>query len=178
MKQTKWFDKKFDFDSKQNTFPSTLKRLKETPQKLRAKIETVPYQILTLRFQGTWSIKQNLGHLIDLEELWQGRLTDFLEGKEELRPWDLENTKTRKGRHNRKDIEVLLSGFEAARRKTIKALEKLKEEDFLKTALHPRLKVPMRLMDLFFFVAEHDDHHFQRIGFVHELFDNETFTQH
>jgi len=175
MKQTKWFDKKFDFDYKQNTFPTTLKRLKETPQKLRTKIETIPYQILTLRFEGTWSIKQNLGHLSDLEELWQGRLSDFLEGKKELRPWDLENTKTRKGRHNRKDIEALLSDFEACRNQTIAALEELEEEDILKTALHPRLKVSMRVMDSFFFVAEHDKHHFDRIEFLHKLFDNETF---
>jgi hypothetical protein len=29
----------------------------------------------------------------------------------------------------------------------------------VRTALHPRLKRPMRLVDLCFFVAEHDDHH-------------------
>ncbi len=28
-----------------------------------------------------------------------------------------------------------------------------------KTALHPRLKTPMRLIDSLYFVAEHDDHH-------------------
>jgi predicted short-subunit dehydrogenase-like oxidoreductase (DUF2520 family) len=29
----------------------------------------------------------------------------------------------------------------------------------VRTSLHPRLKRPMRLIDLCFFVAEHDDHH-------------------
>jgi len=29
----------------------------------------------------------------------------------------------------------------------------------VKTAWHPRLKVRMRLVDLAYFVAEHDDHH-------------------
>jgi hypothetical protein len=31
--------------------------------------------------------------------------------------------------------------------------------DPLATAVHPRLKRPMRLIDLCFFIAEHDDHH-------------------
>jgi hypothetical protein len=31
------------------------------------------------------------------------------------------------------------------------------------SALHPRLKTPMRIIDLFLFVAEHDDHHLARI---------------
>jgi len=33
-----------------------------------------------------------------------------------------------------------------------------------KSALHPRLKTPMRTMDLFLFVAEHDDHHLAKIS--------------
>lgn len=31
------------------------------------------------------------------------------------------------------------------------------------TALHPRLRVPMNLVDHAFFVAEHDDYHLTRI---------------
>jgi hypothetical protein len=39
----------------------------------------------------------------------------------------------------------------------------LKEEDVFKFSLHPRLKTPMRTIDLFTFVAEHDDHHLAKI---------------
>ena len=39
----------------------------------------------------------------------------------------------------------------------------MKEQGVYKTALDPRLKKPMRTMDLFLFVAEHDDHHLARI---------------
>ena len=38
-------------------------------------------------------------------------------------------------------------------------LEPLDEQQLIKSALHPRLKTPMRISDLFLFVAEHDDHH-------------------
>ena len=35
--------------------------------------------------------------------------------------------------------------------------------DLARTALHPRLRQPMSVTDLCFFVAEHDDHHLQTI---------------
>jgi len=31
------------------------------------------------------------------------------------------------------------------------------------SSLHPRLKTPMRIVDLAYFVAEHDDHHIAAI---------------
>jgi hypothetical protein len=33
-----------------------------------------------------------------------------------------------------------------------------------RTALHPRLKTKIRVIDLAFFIAEHDDHHLARIS--------------
>jgi hypothetical protein len=39
----------------------------------------------------------------------------------------------------------------------------LKDDQLLNTALHPRLKIPMRIVDLAYFVAEHDDHHLATI---------------
>ena len=43
-------------------------------------------------------------------------------------------------------------------------LKKIDEETVFKSVLHPRLKTPMRTMDLFLFVVEHDDHHLARIS--------------
>jgi hypothetical protein len=42
--------------------------------------------------------------------------------------------------------------------------EKIDDDAFLKSSFHPRLKKPMRIVDLFLFVAEHDDHHLARIA--------------
>ncbi len=177
MKQSKWVNRAFSFDTPENAFPKTLDRLKQTPLQLRTKIKLIPSQIYTLRFEATWSIQQNIGHLFDLEELWQGRLVDILKGKEMMRAWDVENTKTKKARHNRKSMADILTWFEESRTQTIGSLKKLKEADLQKQSLHPRLKQPMRLMDLFFFVAEHDDHHLTRIDALCELFNNDTFKE-
>ena len=163
MKQEKWFNRKFDFASSQNIFPSIIERLSGTPARLEEKLASVPPEITTIKSDGAWSIKENIGHLTDLEPLWQGRLQDILDGKAELRAADLQNTKTNEADHNAQHIEKLLKNFRQARMQTISMMEQLTEEQIFRSALHPRLKVPMRMMDSFLFVAEHDDHHLARI---------------
>ena len=167
--QTKWFERKFDFRSTQNIFPSIVERLRGTPARLEEKFQLLPPHILTIKHEGTWSIAENIGHLIDLEDLWQGRLEDFIKGKEELRPADLQNTKTHNANHNAKPISELLASFRAVRMETVTMLENVDEKIVFRTALHPRLKTPMRMMDSFLFTAEHDDHHLARITEVAKL---------
>ena len=163
MKQTKWFDRKFDFGYTENIFPSILERLSGTPVRLEEKIGRLPPEILTARSEGAWSILENIGHLIDLEPLWAGRLDDFLANKAELRPADLQNTRTHEAGHNATPATELLKNFRQVREVTVARLIQLDEDAIVRTALHPRLKTPMRLMDAFLFVAEHDDHHLARI---------------
>ena len=163
MEQVKWFERNFDFNSEQNIFSSIIERLAGTPARLEEKFKNIPADILSVRFDGTWTIKENVGHLIDLEPLWQGRLDDILNGKTELRPTDLLNTKTSEANHDAISIEKLLNDFRKIRKQTVNNLEKLDEKQIFMSALHPRLKTPMRTMDLFLFVAEHDDHHLARI---------------
>lgn len=163
MKQIKWFDRNFDFQTDQNIFPSILERLLGTPIRLEDKVKSIAENKLSLKINGTWTIKENIGHLIDLEPLWQGRFEDIINGEKELRPTDLRNTQTDLANHNEKDIEDLLSQFRAIRNLTLSKLEDIDEETIFKFSLHPRLKTPMRTMDLFLFVAEHDDHHLARI---------------
>ena len=166
MEQTKWFDRKFDFGYTQNIFPSIVERLSGTPARLEEKIKFISPEILELQLNGSWSIKENIGHLTDLEPLWQGRLQDILNGETMLRAADLQNTKTNEANHNAMPVDVLLKDFREIRKRTLEMLDGLTEEQIFRTALHPRLKTPMRLMDSCLFVAEHDDHHLARITFI------------
>lgn len=163
MKQVQWFNRSFDFNSSQNIFPSIIERLSGTPARLEEKFIQIPVDITTIRVDGTWTIRENVGHLTDLEPLWQGRLEDILCGKPELRPTDLQNRMTSEANHNAVPIVELLHDFRQIRKQTVELLLPLTEEQVFKSALHPRLKTPMRTMDLFLFVAEHDDHHLARI---------------
>ena len=170
MKSTKWFDRKFNFDTQQNTFPSIIERLRGTPVRLEEKMRSIPTDLLPIKVDNTWSIKENIGHLTDLEPLWQGRLEDIMNGEKELRPTDLMNRKTDEAYHNEKSLNELLSSFRQIRTQTVAMLENLDGETIFKSALHPRLKTPMRTMDHFLFVAEHDDHHLARITELVKLF--------
>jgi uncharacterized damage-inducible protein DinB len=171
MQQTKWFERKFDFETKQNIFPSIVERLTDTPFRLEEKIKSINTFILEEKIDNTWSIKENIGHLFDLEPLWQGRFEDIKNGELELRPTDLQNSKTDLANHNQTDLEDLLNSFRAMRQHTIDLIANINEDLIFKSALHPRLKTPMRTQDLFLFVAEHDDHHLARITEIATYFE-------
>jgi len=169
MEPVKWFDRKFNFNTEQNIFPSIIERLVGTPARLEEKLRSISPESLNAKPDNTWSIKENIGHLIDLEPLWQGRFEDIVNGEKELRPTDLANRKTDLANHNNKSLEELLSSFRQIRMQTISLIENIDEETIFRHALHPRLKTPMCTMDLFLFVAEHDDHHLARITEISKL---------
>src|SRR6202007_1947604 len=100
MQQIKWFDRTFNFDTTQNIFPSVLERLSGTPLRLEEKFRSIAPSITTVSIDNTWTIKENLGHLADLESLWQGRLEDIISEAVELRAADLQNNKTKSANHN------------------------------------------------------------------------------
>lgn len=163
MQQIKWFERKFDFANNQNIFPSILERLRGTPVRLEDKVKAIAPELLTRQVDNTWSIKENIGHLSDLEPLWQQRLDDITAGRAELSPTDLQNARTTNANHNDVPLEELLRRFREVRTATVTLLEAIDEATVFRSALHPRLKTPMRTMDLFLFVADHDDHHLARI---------------
>lgn len=111
-----------------------------------------------------WSVKEHVGHLYDLEELWWKRLADFQQHKAELTPADPDNQKTKEAGHNEKTLEQLLEQFTIERQKILEAVYGLDEEMLARVAVHPRLQQPMRLVDSLYFVAEHDDHHISALS--------------
>jgi uncharacterized damage-inducible protein DinB len=112
---------------------------------------------------GTWSIKDHIGHLSDLETLHDGRIDDFLARKPELRAADMSNAKTNQARHSSKSTEQLIGQFRELRGNFIKRLSQLDAGTMQFISMHPRLKQPMRPVDMVFFTAEHDDHHLATI---------------
>lgn len=158
-----WFDRVFELGLPVEAFPDILERVRGTPARLEELLAGVDAAARVARPGNRWSIQENVGHLLDLEPLWAGRLDDLLGGVAELRPADLENRKTREANHNAAESGALLAAFRIARTDVVNRLESTAAADMAREALHPRLKQPMRIVDLFFFVAEHDDHHLARI---------------
>jgi hypothetical protein len=166
MESVQWLDRRFDFDHTENIFPAALERLRKMPLQLFQKINEIPTDYLSIRIGNRWSIKENIGHLTDLEPLGWLRLDEILLGREEMQPADPSNRKTEEADHNSRSSSYLLEEFAASRNQTLLLLENLGERDLFRSSRHPRLKTPMRIMDLSLFIAEHDDHHFDWIVFL------------
>jgi uncharacterized damage-inducible protein DinB len=159
MQKTEWFKRKFPLIEDNGILPSIIERLIGTPARVEEMISGLEPALLILKRDEKWTIKEQAGHLSDLEPLWFSRLGDLINGLPELSVADLTNQKTHTANHNATDIQLLLQNFRAQRKRFTDQLQGLKEEQLLNTSLHPRLKTPMRVIDLSYFVAEHDDHH-------------------
>jgi uncharacterized damage-inducible protein DinB len=165
MKRTEWFKRVFPPILDNGLFPCILERLEGTAVRLRHKISKMTGD-LTAAQQGTWSIHKEVGHLIDLEPLWHERMLQIIGDETNLKIADLTNQKTHTTNHDAVNIYDLITQFEAEREKLLITLRRITDQNLDKAAVHPRLGTPMKLIDLAFFVAEHDDHHLAQITFL------------
>jgi uncharacterized damage-inducible protein DinB len=159
----RWFDRKFSFDLPLSRFPDILERLRGTPARLEERVRPLPRATLVTRHDDTWSIQENVGHIHDLEPLWIRRAEQVLAGETELAVADLTNRGTDEANHNAAPLESILKELRSRRLRLVSALEGADASALERTARHPRLGTPMRLIDIAFFTAEHDDHHLARI---------------
>ncbi len=159
MKEPNWFERVFDFSFPAEYYPYVIERVRGTPARLEELVASFDPTMLTTRLGEEWSIQEHAGHLLDLDELHVGRLDDFDADKTVLRAADVTNRKTYEADHNARPVADILKEFRAARHEFVARIEDADEVMVAKTAYHPRLKVNMRLVDLAYFVAEHDDHH-------------------
>jgi uncharacterized damage-inducible protein DinB len=158
-----WFQRKFSFDLPLSRFPDILERLRGSPARVEERVRPLPPATLQARLDGKWSIQENVGHLCDLEPLWIKRAEQVLEGLTELEVADLTNRPTDEARHNEAALEDILKRFRSLRARFVSILEGADGPALQRSARHPRLGTPMRLIDIAFFTAEHDDHHLARI---------------
>lgn len=159
----RWFDRRFELGLPVSAAPGLLARLRSTTDRLERAVHDLPPAILAHRPDGRWSIKENIGHLADLEPLWDRRLDDFDRGAAVLAPADLQNRRTHEAGHNSRPLEELLHEFRSLREHCLARLERMDEQALARVAKHPRLQQDMSVVDLCYFVAEHDDHHLRTI---------------
>jgi len=163
-KRIKWIDRHFDFTFPTGLYPEMIERLRGTPARLEDRIGSVPAEVFQRRDGEKWSMQENAGHLLDLEALVMERLDQYLAGATDLHAADMSNRKTYEAGHNSVPVGSILSDFRQQRMQIVARLDGLDAEMFARSAFHPRLAVQMRLVDMIFFQAEHDDYHLARIS--------------
>ena len=166
-----WIERKFSFDFLPVwMYPNVVERVRGTPARLEDLVRSTSPGSLTRRENDKWSIQEQAGHLLDLEPLGMNRLDDFEAGSDKLRAADMENRRTHEADHNSNKIENILSAFRAERMEFVRRLDAYDEAFVQRVALHPRLQMKIRVLDLAYFIAEHDDHHLARISELIRIF--------
>ena len=163
MIQMEWTERTFSFDFPAGVFPGIVERLRGTPARIAGLVEGVPHAMLTRQTGNRWSVNEHIGHLIDLDELDHTRLDEFIAGAPSLSAADMTNRRTHEAGYNDVVTNTILDYFRARRSELVERLEALSDAQIVRTAVHPRLQQPMRVVDWAYFVAEHDDHHLARI---------------
>jgi uncharacterized damage-inducible protein DinB len=163
MKRQPWFERDFPTGLSAHLLPVIVERLRGTPARLADRLTDLPHDVLTRRGGDSWSIQENAGHLLDLEPLWQQRVDDLAAERAELTVADLNNRRTNEANHNDRQLEKLLGEFRLARVATVGQLESFSDSATGFAAVHPRLRIRMNVVDVAFFVAEHDDYHLARM---------------
>src|SRR5688572_6826400 len=154
-----WIQRTFQFTDPVEIYPDVIERFRGAPARIEDRLRGLTREVLIGTDGRGWSIQENIGHLLDLEPLLDGRIDDFLAGKALLRAADMTNLATRQARHNGREIGDLLGAFRAAREHIVARLESLSSAQFALVAEHPRLKQRMRLIDAVSFACAHDDYH-------------------
>jgi hypothetical protein len=165
-----WIKRQFRFELPLGMYANVVERVRGTPARLEDLTRGLSPEVLTRRDGDKWSIQEQAGHLFDLEELGMKRLDDFEADRDALTVADMTNQKTHEANHNVNSIENILGSFRKERTAFVARLDSYDETFVARTALHPRLNVQMRVIDLAFFIAEHDDHHLARISELNRLF--------
>jgi uncharacterized damage-inducible protein DinB len=161
-----WLEYRWAFDFPTGMYRAFLARLRGAPPRLEDLVRGISKAVLTRNVAGKWSAQEHAGHFLAVEQLFQTRIGEFLRGATTLSAADMSNRATNEAEYNMRPIGDILVAFRAARGETLAMLDPLTVEDAARVARHPRLDRQMRLVDLCFFFAEHDDHH---LALIHQL---------
>jgi uncharacterized damage-inducible protein DinB len=160
MKKLEWFERKFTFGLPQGMLPFYLERLQGTINRIESKVKGISDEVLSQKLDNKWSVKQNIGHLAEVDEIAIKRIDEMIRGVSPMSPAVFEPH----GDYNQQSAEEVIAYFRKTRNANVTRYSELTTDELEKTSLHPRLKVSMTSVDLAWFDAEHDDHHLVRIS--------------
>lgn len=172
MKEVPWFERELVFGKQKEMLPYYLERLSGTIVRLEEKVKNISESLLSTQNNGKWSVKQNIGHLSEVDEIATKRIDEMVAGISPMSPAVFEPTLD----YNAMPVSDVINFFRKSRTKNINKYANLNEEELTRSSLHPRLHVPMTPVDLAWFDAEHDDHHLVKINEIISSFTKTTAT--
>lgn len=157
-----WFERHLEFGKPKEMLPYFLDRLDGTIARIESKVKGFAEAVLSAQHNGKWSVKQNIGHLAEVDEIANRRIDEMVAGISPLSPAVFEP----KLNYNEMPVADVIQYFAKTRKGNLEKYSRLTSEQLAKASLHPRLKAMMTPVDLAWFDAEHDDHHLVKISFI------------
>jgi len=170
MKKLEWFEREFKFGLPATMLPFYIERLQGAIARIESKVKGMSEEILSHKLDAKWSVKQNIGHLAEVDEIANKRIDEMIAGISPMSPAVFEPKD-----YNQQPVSEVLKYFRENRIKNMSRYKSLHDVDLVKVSLHPRLKVNMTPVDLAWFDAEHDDHHLVRMSEIISTLLNKTF---
>jgi uncharacterized damage-inducible protein DinB len=164
MRATAWVERRFPSGSEPGLLPAVLERLRGTPARLEERVAGVSDDRAAQRVSDRWSIAENVGHLVDIDALWRGRIDSLARRDAILAAADMSNRATSEGGYDAWSLRSILEDFRAARAGLVARIESLDSSVLAHSAYHARLDQDMNVVDLAVMLADHDDHHLVAIG--------------
>jgi hypothetical protein len=160
MKKIEWFERQFTFGLPAGMLPFYLERLEGTAARIEKKVAGISDQVLSGKYEGKWSVKENIAHLAEVDEIALKRIDEMRLGISPMSPAVIQPGKD----YNAWAVSDIIKFFSTNRQKNLEKYKSLTGGDLGRSSLHPRLKVQITPVDLAWFDAEHDDHHLVRIN--------------
>ena len=165
-----WAQRRFEFVHPAWMLADFLERLRGLVPRLAPLLDDLDGDVAYRQLDGTWSIAQNVGHLADVEDLWQERLEDLRQGRAVYTPAVPARFQAAALRHQGRKLPEIVRDLDERRALLVREFASAPSELLLASAFHERLQCPMRLVDCAQFYAEHDDHHLLRIRALRQVF--------
>jgi hypothetical protein len=154
-----WSQRKLEFNRAVDELPLLTERMLGTPDRIHSLVRGIPAERLQLRIQGKWSVLEHIGHLMVLDERMQVRIEDWLSLSGRLSPIDLEDQQRFLDGQRHRELGDVLLEHRLRREALVNGVVNLPAAVHHHYALHPCRHLRMRPIDMFLFLAEHDDHH-------------------
>ena len=81
-----WFERNLKFGYGTEMLPFFIERLEGTIVRLELKVKGVNDSLLSKRLDNKWSIKENIGHLAEVDEIANRRIEEMTSGTPVMSP--------------------------------------------------------------------------------------------
>src|SRR5258706_10874442 len=115
MKRLLWFERQFTFGLPAGMLPFYLERLEGTIIRLEEKVNGFSEETLSTKINTKWSVKQNIGHLAEVDQIANRRIDEIMSGVSTLSPAVFETG----GGYNPQAISEVLALFNYSRKKNL-----------------------------------------------------------